>query len=176
MAYSGSRRGIRWRRLGLFRYGPDASAYGAPDYPVGTRRAEPYPQVNLVGAFSHYDQLYSSHAIAKAASPSTLRRAPQELALTYSFDGQARSLDDYLERNPATGLLIARGEEVLFEHYRYARTDRDRLVSHSMAKTITAMLLGIAIEDAIRPAQDEGLLLDRPVNVPVPSRRAWSPN
>jgi hypothetical protein len=45
-----------------------------------------------------------------------------------------------------------------------------------MAKTITAMLLGIAIEDAIRPAQDEGLLLDRPVNVPVPSRRAWSPN
>ena len=155
MAYSGSRRGIRWRRLGLFRYGPDASAYGAPDYPVGTRRAEPYPQVNLVGAFSHYDQLYSSHAIAKAASPSTLRRAPQELALTYSFDGQARSLDDYLERNPATGLLIARGEEVLFEHYRYARTDRDRLVSHSMAKTITAMLLGIAIEDGKIRSLDE---------------------
>jgi hypothetical protein len=48
--------------------GPDAAAYGAPDYPVGSRRGAPWPQINLVGAFSHYDQLFASHSVAKAAS------------------------------------------------------------------------------------------------------------
>ena len=135
--------------------GYDAAAFGAPDYPIGVRGSEPWPQANLVGGFSHYDQSRASHAVAKPTNPSTLRRAPQELALSYNFDGQARSLDTYLERNPATGLLIARGDEILFEHYHYARTDRDRLLSHSMAKTITAMLLGIAVEEGRIRSIDE---------------------
>ena len=54
-----------------------------------------------------------------------------------------------------TGLLIARDDTILFEHYRYARTDKDRLLSNSMAKTITALLVGIAIsERAIRSIDD----------------------
>ena len=55
------------------------------------------------------------------------------------------TLDDYLTRNPTTGLLIARGDRILVERYQYGRTDRDRLTSWSMAKTVTAMLVGIAI-------------------------------
>ena len=47
-------------------------------------------------------------------------------------------------RNPTTGLLIAKDDTILYEHYQYARTDRDRFLSQSMAKTITAMLIGIA--------------------------------
>ena len=134
--------------------GPDAPAYGAPGYPVGSGDP-PWPQVNLVGAFSHYDQLFESHPIAKAASPSPLRRASRELALTYTHNGVAYSLDDYLERRPATGLLIAQGDEILFEHYRYGRTDRDRLLSQSMAKTITGMLTGIAIDEGKIRSVDE---------------------
>ena len=76
-----------------------------------------------------------------------LRRAPQEIALTYRFAGTTRTLDDYLAHNPVTGLLIARDDTILFEHYQYARTDQDRLLSQSMAKTIVAMLIGIAIDE-----------------------------
>ncbi len=126
--------------------GPDAAAYGAPDYPVGGRTALT-PQVNLVGNYSHFDQVYKAHRVAKADTPSPLRRAPDELALTYTFQGASHTLADYLEHHPATGLLIARGDEILFEHYRYARTDHDRLVGQSMTKTITGMLLGIAVAD-----------------------------
>ena len=54
-----------------------------------------------------------------------------------------------------TGLLIAREDTILFEHYRYARSDQDRLLSNSMAKTITSMLVGIATsEGAIRSIDD----------------------
>jgi hypothetical protein len=47
--------------------------------------------------------------------------------------------------SPVTGLLIAQDDQILFEHYQYGRTDRDRLISQSMAKSIIAMLVGIAI-------------------------------
>ena len=139
--------------------GPDAAAYGADEgYPVSEKRARP-PQKFLIGTFSHYDQVYPSRRIVKPDSPSPLRRADEEIALNYRFRDSSYGLRDYLDRNPVTGLLIARDGEILFEHYRYARTDTERFVSQSMAKTVTAMLLGIAVEEgAIRsidqPAAD----------------------
>jgi CubicO group peptidase (beta-lactamase class C family) len=51
--------------------------------------------------------------------------------------------------------LIAKDDTILYEHYQYARTDRDRFLSQSMAKTITAMLIGIAVsENKIRSIDD----------------------
>jgi len=60
-----------------------------------------------------------------------------------------------MTRNPATGLLVARDGSILVERYHYARTDRDRFTSWSMAKTVTSMLIGIAIgEGRIRSVDD----------------------
>jgi CubicO group peptidase (beta-lactamase class C family) len=60
-----------------------------------------------------------------------------------------------MARNPVTGLLIAKDNEILFERYQYARTDHDRFVSQSMVKSITGLLIGIAIsEGAIKSVDD----------------------
>ncbi len=140
--------------------GPDAAAYGAAaGYPVGPRMAAPVPQTYLVGHYSHFGEKYAHHVAAAANAPSAWSRSGQELSLSYTYQGVSHDLPDYLSRHPATGLLIARGDTILFEHYQYGRTDRDRLLSQSMAKTIVAMLVGIAVrEGAIRsidqPAQD----------------------
>jgi CubicO group peptidase (beta-lactamase class C family) len=131
--------------------GPDALAYGAAvGYP--TRRGGALlPQVFMVGDYSRYDTLWPFHLVARPANPSPLRRAADEITLTYHYRNAAYTLDDYLARNPTTGLLIARDDTILFEHYRYARTGSDRFLSQSMAKTVTSMLLGIAVaEGAIR--------------------------
>ena len=139
--------------------GPDAAAYGAAEgYPPGPRTA-PLPQAHMVGTFSHFAEKYPHRAAARPATPSPLRRAAEVLALSYVFGGQTRDMADYLNRHPATGLLIARGDTILFEQYQYARTDQDQFMSQSMAKTITAMLVGIAVaEGAIgsigQPAAD----------------------
>jgi CubicO group peptidase (beta-lactamase class C family) len=135
--------------------GPDADAYGvAAGYPLGTR-ATLNAQDHFVGAYSHYDELLPSRPVPRAVAPNPWRRAASELALHYTWRGQTFSLADYLDRNPATGLLIARGDTILFEHYRYGRTDRDRLTSQSMAKTVLGMLVGIAVaEGRIRSIDD----------------------
>jgi CubicO group peptidase (beta-lactamase class C family) len=132
--------------------GPNAEAYGAREgYPVRAILRQPF----MVGVFSHYDQVFEGRLVRRAAVPSRLTRVPAEPALRYEFQEQTRTLDDYLARYPVTGLLIARDGEILVERYQYARHDRHRLASFSMAKTVTAMLVGIAVaEGRIRSVDD----------------------
>ena len=105
--------------------GPDADEYGARlDYPV---KAVNRPRF-WVGIFSHQDQLLEGRLIRRADTPSRLARASVEPALSYMYDGQKRTIDDYLARNPTTGLLVARGDTILVERYQYGRNDRHRLL------------------------------------------------
>jgi CubicO group peptidase (beta-lactamase class C family) len=138
--------------------GPDAAAYGhEQNYPYGPPAGELVP-LFMGGTLTHFDRIFPHHVVARdVAAP--LPRAAEELALTYRHDGMVLSLADYLRRNPTTSLLVARGGTILFEHYQYSRTDTDRFLSFSMAKTVTGMLIGIAVrEGAIRsidqPAAD----------------------
>jgi CubicO group peptidase (beta-lactamase class C family) len=135
--------------------GPDAQALGADEgYPIGTRATLNQPQY-MVGEYSHYDELLPARLVPPAATPSAFERAPEELTLRYRHQGEWHTLADYLERNPVTGLLIVRDRTILYEHYQYARTDRDRFTSQSMAKTILSMLIGIAVgEGHIRSIDD----------------------
>lgn len=132
-----------------------ADAYGAADnYPLPVPGHE-RTQQQFVGYYSHYDKVRPADPIARAGTPSRFKTSERELTLNYPYGGLQRNLDDYLDRNPVTGLLIAHGNTILYEHYRYARKDSDRFMSQSMAKTIVGMLIGIAIsEGSIRSIDD----------------------
>ena len=136
--------------------GPDAAAYGATiGYPIGPRMAAPLPQNILVGTYSHWSDKYAHHVVPRPAVASALQRATDKLALSYRYQAMQHDLPDYLSRHPATGLLIAHNDTILFEHYQYARTDRDKMLSQSMAKTITAMLVGIAVQEGTIRSVDQ---------------------
>jgi CubicO group peptidase (beta-lactamase class C family) len=136
--------------------GQQANAYGMEaGYPIGTRQTSSQQQ-NLVGSLSHFDELYQNRVVAKPATPWSFRRENKLPEVRYSYQGGRFDLSDYLDRNPVTGLLIARDDMILFERYQYARTDAHRFTSQSMAKTITAMLIGIAVgEGKIRSIDDK---------------------
>ena len=136
--------------------GPNADAYGIDaGYPVGSRLTQSQ-QKFLVGSLSRYDEIFASRAVAKPAAAWSFRRENKLPEVRYTYQGSQYDLRAYLDRNPVTGLLIARDDMILFERYQYARTDADRFTSQSMAKTITAMLLGIAVsEGKIRSVDDK---------------------
>jgi Beta-lactamase len=137
--------------------GPDAEAYGASrGYPVPPFEYPPgHGQDFMIGAYSHFDKLHPTRTIQKPATPSVLRRVADEIVPVYHYDGRQKAIGDYLDAHPVTGLLIARDDTILFEHYQYARTDKDRFLSQSMVKTVTSLLVGIAVsEGAIHSIDD----------------------
>jgi CubicO group peptidase (beta-lactamase class C family) len=135
--------------------GADAEELGASmGYPKGTG-ATYWRTRWRVGSFSHLDEIFRGRLIHKAPTPSRLVRVAEPRLTFSTFRGPDLTLDDYLSRYPTTGLLIARGETILVERYQYGRTDRHRFTSWSMAKTVTAMLIGIAIDERrIRSVDD----------------------
>jgi CubicO group peptidase (beta-lactamase class C family) len=135
--------------------GFDATSFGAAQgYPVPATAFD-FDQAYMVGYYSHYDQLRHLRRVARGGTPSSFLRSATEIVPRYAYNGRTSTILDYLSRNPVTGLLIARDNTILFEHYNYDRTDRDRFLSQSMVKTITGLLVGIAVsEGAIRSADD----------------------
>ncbi|MBL8701020.1 MAG: serine hydrolase [Alphaproteobacteria bacterium] len=140
--------------------GPDPGRYGGLGgvYPSATRATWTQAAYSVDG-FSRLDALFPAAVVARGTAPSAWRRAAEEPAIRYDapaqFGGGRLTLDQYLERNPTTGLLIARDDMILVERYRYARNDSHRLTSFSMAKTITAMLVGIAVRDGAIASIDD---------------------
>jgi len=135
--------------------GPNAEFYGAaagypvPDVVRARRQGNPWAPGDRVGAFTHIDEIYPTRQVKRGAMPWTFKRA---LELP---DPLRTEVTGYLARNPVTGLLIARDDQILFEHYQYGRTDRDRFVSQSMVKSLIGLLMGIAIaEGAIKSVDD----------------------
>jgi CubicO group peptidase (beta-lactamase class C family) len=136
--------------------GIDADGYGRRDgYPTCGRTDYSGKQRCRVGTFSNFDSIFPSRPIAAPKAVSRLQRAPQEPAFRYGWNGRDVSLDDYLARQPVTGFLIARDDTILLERYQYARTDRQRLTSFSMAKTIVALLVGLAARDGLIESIDD---------------------
>ena len=135
---------------------PDAERYGAaagypvPDAVRARWQGNPWQPADRVGAFTHIDDIYPTRQVKRAAVPWRFKRAPAAFSEPFRAE-----VTGYLARNPVTALLIAKDDQILFEHYQYGRTDRDRFVSQSMVKSITGLLIGLAISDgAIKSVDD----------------------
>lgn len=136
--------------------GPNADEFGRKEgYPSCKGIAYVHETRCRVGALSRYDTLFPARTIPAPKQPVPLARAASEPVIRYGFAGLDLTLDDYLNRQPVTGLLIAKDNTILVERYQYGRTDTDRLTSFSMAKSVVALLIGIALkEGAIRSVDD----------------------
>ena len=135
--------------LGLpARAAPDEDLLGkAAGYPVGSRTNWFYDERVRVGSFSHLDSILQHYTLKKAAAPRPLPRNSSEPKIEYRFEQQTRTLDDFLNRQRVTGLLLIKDGEVLAERYQYDRKPDNRFVSHSMAKSIVSIAVGMALAE-----------------------------
>ncbi|MDQ1484107.1 MAG: hypothetical protein QOF35_2183 [Actinomycetota bacterium] len=95
-----------------------------------------------------------------------------ELAFTDPLTGRAMTGSQFMDRRLYTdALAVVHDGHLVFETYRNGMTETDRHVAHSCSKTLTTMMVGIAI--------DEGRLeSSRPMSEYVPELRAlpaWQP-
>jgi len=127
---------------------PDEELLGkSAGYPIGTRANWFYDERVRVGSFSNLDKLYPYNRLAKAALPLPLPKAASPASFRYTFDNRSLSVDDFLQRQRITGLLIVKDGEILVERYQYDRLPAHRFLSHSMAKSLVCLAIGLALAE-----------------------------
>ena len=127
---------------------PDEDLLGkSQNYPTGSASSW-YNNPYRVGAWSALDKVsgVQTRVVARAAEARALPRAAQPPEITYRYKNWSYTLADYLDRQRVTGLLVLKNGEIVAEHYRYGRRDDARFLSFSMAKSVTSLLIGQALE------------------------------
>lgn len=135
---------------------PDEEALGkSAGYPAARNAAQAFQAPYMVGSFSGMDSFLPHCTMAPSSDPLPLAKAAEETAFSYRFRGQAYTLDDYLQRQRATAVLVLKDGEIVAERYSYGRTAEMRMLSNSMAKTVVALALGQAREEGLVRSFDD---------------------
>ena len=137
---------------------PDEESLGkALNYPIGNKETCHFEESVLVGSNTNMDRIFNTRRVASPSLPCTLKRGNLDSEFRYRipsltpqgvvFGEQTYSIDDYLQHQRVTGLLIIKDNEILLERYQYNRLPEHRFVSFSMAKSITSLAVGCALAE-----------------------------
>ena len=136
------------------RAAPDEDLLGrAAGYPVGVARNWYYDESVRVGSFSHQGEIpgvYNGgvNVLPAAAQPMVLPLAQAEPDYRWQLtDTRSLGVDDFLARQRIMGLMIVKDGVIQVERYQYERKAADRFTSNSMAKSIVALAIGIALQE-----------------------------
>lgn len=136
-----------------------ASAYPHENEPIGTVR-QIYDGVltpeMAVNTFRNIHRLFPTRRVPASAKPLPLPAASTPLTTVSLNDrGTQYSLDQFLNLNRVTGLLILQDGRVKLERYLHGNTQRTRWMSMSIAKSVTSTLIGAAVKQGKLALSDQ---------------------
>jgi CubicO group peptidase (beta-lactamase class C family) len=97
--------------------------------------------------FHSIDAMFDVIRVPTAGPPWHLQEHPAKLDFSYSFEGQSIPAEDFLERTYTNALLVIKNDRIVFERYLNNTTPETHFLSMSMAKSVTSILIGMAISD-----------------------------
>lgn len=93
------------------------------------------------------ETVYQTRPIAAGNRVHALPLADRNLDPVFTHAGRTWTVDEYMATYRVSGLLVIRDGRVLLEKYGRGRRPQDRWTSFSVAKSVTAILVGAAIQD-----------------------------
>ncbi len=124
----------------------DSTASGPSPAVVKMRWQWLNPEINSF-TFRDTDKVFEFRAVKRSGPVWDLPRGAPIAMPSISFGGEARGYERFAEDTFTNALLVMRDGRIVFEDYRNKSGPDTRFISFSMAKTITAMLVGIAIQE-----------------------------
>ena len=91
------------------------------------------------------DRLFATRTVRRGAAPRALPRG-REVAPRYQHQGLPRSIEDFMDLNNVAGLLVLRRGELVLERYGLGLAPSDRWSTMSTVKSMTALLVGAALQ------------------------------
>jgi CubicO group peptidase (beta-lactamase class C family) len=104
------------------------------------------PDVNSF-TFRETDRVFESRAVPRSGTVWDLPRQAGFKMPADRFGGKQYDYDQFAERTYTNAMLVIRHGKIVFEDYRNRSDDMTRFLSMSMAKTITSLLVGIALNE-----------------------------
>jgi CubicO group peptidase (beta-lactamase class C family) len=114
-----------------------------------------FPDIQ-VNTFRNTDRLFPTRVVRRGASAYPLPVSATPIVnLAIPSKGETFDLYDYLSLNRVGGILAIKDGETVLERYELGNTERTRWMSMSVVKSMTATLVGAAIQDgSIRSLDD----------------------
>ncbi|TRW48368.1 serine hydrolase [Aliidiomarina halalkaliphila] len=98
--------------------------------------------------FQRMDELLPSARIT-AQNPQPLPRNVQPLDITYEWNGEIRTLDDYLEEARVMGLTVLHEGQVVHQRFFHGADQATRFTSWSVGKSYVASLIAMALKNGL---------------------------
>lgn len=129
--------------------------------PIGTVRAlydgRLTPELAAT-TFRNIDRLFPTRVIARGPNVTPLPAAGAPLsAVTCTWHDTTYTLDEYIQRNRVSGLLVLQDGAIALERYALGATSNTRSMSMSIAKSITSTLVGLAMRDGMIRSLDDSV-------------------
>ncbi len=105
--------------------------------------------------FHNINEIFHTIPVAKPQEPWRLASSPKPLDFSYQFDGVTYSPNDFLERTYTNALLVIKDDNIVYEKYRNLTDASTHFLSMSMAKSITSILVGTALERGFITSLDD---------------------
>lgn len=97
--------------------------------------------------FHSMDQLFTTRVVGRSGPVWHLPRTDHALDFTYVFAGNTYTPEQFIQRTYTNALLIMKDGRIVYETYRNNTTERTRFIAFSMTKSITSLLIGIALQE-----------------------------
>lgn len=106
-----------------------------------------FDESRLSENFRNLDKRFSSVKVASGETVFLLEKNLRDLPDEYRYLNEKRSVNEFIEKTGTTGLLVAKGDKILYEEYFNGYLDTDRMITWSVSKSVISALVGIAIEE-----------------------------
>ncbi|WP_293485453.1 serine hydrolase [Phenylobacterium sp.] len=93
------------------------------------------------------EDLFEAKVIARGPKVRALPAAAKTIDVSYTHDGRTWTTAEYMEAFRVSGVLVLKDGKILMERYGLGRRPEDRWTSFSVAKSVTATLVGAALQD-----------------------------
>ena len=109
-----------------------------------------------VAGFRNYRKLFPARTILSGNEPLALPTETREIgSIEFEFEGRTLTVDDYFAETSVAGLLVLQNGKIAYERYGLGNTEETLWVSYSVAKSVTSLLVGAALEDGYIDSLDE---------------------
>lgn len=108
--------------------------------------------------FRNIDRLFSTATVQHGSKVLALPAGKPVENFKFESKGKVYDLYDYVSLNRVSGLLMIKDGKVAFETYQLGNTEKTRWMSMSMVKSITATLIGAAIQDGYIKSLDDQIV------------------